>query len=523
MAQHDEARPDLLRLLVDNQVSCEFPDSVLAEVQALRREPGIDDSELLDLRNRPFVTIDGAKTRDLDQAVYVEQTRDGFVVDYAIADAAYYVRPGRELFAEALRRGSSYYLPGFSVPMLPRALSEGLISLNPKEDRRAMIFRMFLSADARCLRTEVLRARVHSHAKLSFKTVQAFYDGNQDELSEQPFLASLVALQEFGKRRIELAEERGVVQYRRSETEIRMGEGKRYVIARALRRPVERYNEQLSLLCNVEGARFLRRGDREGDAIDPIYRIHPTPEAERLEKFKKLLGNFIEIHELPEMPWRWDSDRQTLADYLETLPSKGPEGRLALAIHRQALFLSGRSAFTSEPGEHFGVGAEVYGRFTAPMREIVGVFLHGETYEKLTGKSLAEPPVLHAPALRDEVILAANRSKDLQKKLTREANLLVISQVLSEAQSQARELPGTLMGFNPHKVHVVLDKPALNLKAYTRYLGGGPYKLAREGTLLESKQNGRRYRLGDRVSVRVVGCDRKKEPRWKLELSSLSS
>ena len=121
------ARDAVQAILNEEGLPPQFPPDVEAEVEALRRSPGLDDPSLLDLRALPFVTIDGPTSRDLDQALLVERDGDDLVVHYAIADAAYFVRPGSALFAEALRRGASYYVPGRVVPMLPPALSEGLI------------------------------------------------------------------------------------------------------------------------------------------------------------------------------------------------------------------------------------------------------------------------------------------------------------------------------------------------------------------------------------------------------------
>src|SRR6185503_10271633 len=105
------------------------------------------------------------------QALAIETTADGWIAHYAIADAAWFVRPGTALWAEALRRGASYYLPGMSVPMLPRALSEGLVSLGPDVDRRAMLFSMTIDRDGACRSTAITRARIRSRAQLDFATV----------------------------------------------------------------------------------------------------------------------------------------------------------------------------------------------------------------------------------------------------------------------------------------------------------------------------------------------------------------
>lgn len=120
------ARQALDAITTALQLRTEFPADVLAETDALLKNPGIDDPALLDRTSIPFVTIDNAHSKDLDQAVHVSREGTGFLVAYAIADASFYVRPGSALFREAMSRGASYYFPGFSVPMLPRPLSEGL-------------------------------------------------------------------------------------------------------------------------------------------------------------------------------------------------------------------------------------------------------------------------------------------------------------------------------------------------------------------------------------------------------------
>src|SRR5262245_17333930 len=115
----------------------EHPPEVLAEVAALLKAPQIDDPALIDRTALPFVTIDNQDSRDLDQALCVTAEKYGWCLWYALADAAHFVKPGSALFAAALERGASFYLPGLSIPMLPRALSEDLVSLNQNVPRRA--------------------------------------------------------------------------------------------------------------------------------------------------------------------------------------------------------------------------------------------------------------------------------------------------------------------------------------------------------------------------------------------------
>ena len=492
------------------------PELIDAAKRAIAETP-LGDETLVDLTACPFVTIDGRDTRDLDQAVYVERKGDGLRVDYAIADASSFVVPGQPLFQESLSRGSSFYLPGLCVPMLPRLLSEGAISLNPEVLRRAIIFRMDLDTEGEVVETTILHARIFSHAKLAFEDVQDFYDSPSDHpIAKAPYAESLKLLKEAGQLRMARADERNVVRFRRTEVRVGVSKG-RAVIARELRLAVEKYNEQASLLCNVEGARKLHEGDTAKDAVEPIFRVHAGPNAETLGELDALLEQLIGLYQLDPKVWQRRPDERSLSDWLDSLPHTGKARRVALAVHRQAMMKTGRSAFSAEPGAHFGVGADVYGRFSAPMREVVGVYLHRELMERVAGRSFDTPGALGGVALRDAVLAAANRSKELQKQLTRDANLLVMQEVLDpvlDGPADKRRFSGTVLGVARNKLHVHLDDPPLEVKAYNRDIAkalGTEVRAEDDGAALWKKDGSALCRLGERVRLELTGKDAKRK------------
>ena len=163
-----------------------FGPEVHRELEAIVKDPGFDDPELRDLRELAFITIDNRDSRDLDQAMFIARKGEGFRVVYALADAAYYLRPGTALFHAALARGATYYFPGFCVPMLPRVLSEDLVSLNPDVDRRALVFDIELDRQGDVVHTEVYRALINSRAKLSYPGVQTLHDHWDAEPDVEP-------------------------------------------------------------------------------------------------------------------------------------------------------------------------------------------------------------------------------------------------------------------------------------------------------------------------------------------------
>ena len=456
---------------------------------------------------------------DLNQALFIEATPNGHRVWYAIADAAWFVRPGTALWAEALLRGSSYYMPGLTLPMLPRVLSEDIVSINPGVDRRALMFVFDLDATGQVRDCRMERARVRSQAKLSYQGVQAWYDGGGPADCGRPVQESLAALVEVGKRRIALAEDRGVVAFRRRPVDLAADAGSGQIIAyEDLRRPVERYNEQLSLMSNVAGARALRQ---RRDDVHAIYRVHPPPAPQRLAALRRRVEALVDGRGLDPGLWGWSGDAATLSDWLAQLPKDGEDGRLAEVLHRQAVVSSGRAGFQATPGGHHGVGADVYGRFTAPMREIVGVYLHGEAAGLLGGPDRGPADPAAADAQRDAVIAAAERAANHQKALDREANRVVLDQVFAAdvaAGGQVRS--GTLMGLSRRKLHVRLDDPPLDVKVYLHHLeaqAGGRMGVDDDGIHLRRGEQ-RVLTLGDRVALVCRGPDPQAD-RWRLELA----
>jgi ribonuclease R len=519
------ARDELNAITTALQLRVDFPPEVTAESDAWLANPGIDDPLLVDLTALPFVTIDNAHSKDLDQALHVARDGEGYLVAYAIADASYYVRPGSALFTEAMKRGASYYFPGFSVPMLPRSLSEGLISLNADVPRRALVFWHSLDATGALTGTRLERARVKSRAKLSFAQVQQLIDApNDSALKGREFVDSLSLLKVVGRLRIALAAERGLVRYRREEVSVELdGEGLAFAVMEVVRDEVELWNEQLSLMCNAEGGRLVRESNNA--AVQPIYRVQGGPDPERLLGLARLTERLCVRHAVPEEQWRW-RDGVPLSEYLRQLP-KGPAGskvdRLARAITRQAVMVNLRSEYSINPGPHVGVGAEPYARFSAPMREMVGVYLHKEAVELLTGQ---HPAVEVDEALRVEVVQVANRSRATQRKVQDLSNEVVMSRLfrpqLEKPKAERTRFTGTVMGLSGAKVYVSLDGPPLDLKLLLFDLaptfGGAWLEAAEDGAVLRVKgKTEPLLLLGQSVVLRLNKRDEQYR-RWVFEL-----
>jgi ribonuclease R len=505
-----------------------FGPEVERELAPIVRSPGFDDPDLVDLRPLAFVTIDNRDSRDLDQAMFIERRGGGFRVVYALADAAHYLRPGTALFHAALARGATYYFPGFCVPMLPRVLSEDLVSLNPGVDRRALVFDIELDASGDVVNTQMYRALIHSRAKLSYPGVQELHDhweaGNGDthELDGDDFTSTLRLLRVVGELRMRLAFERDVVRYRRRELLVHAGpEGTSFTVVEADRNDVERWNEQISLLCNSEGARLMVEAGAQPN-LQAIFRVHAPPHHRRVKSLATLIARLVEARQLDPELWRWKrSEGESLAEFLDRLPATGPQSRRSKAIQRLALVINNRSEFSDEAGVHHGVGAAAYARFSSPMRELVGVFTHKEAIEWLVGRAGETPPARDLE-LQERIIDLANESKRRQTSVTKEANKVAITAVLQpQLALPLDERPwhaGTLMGASPRVAYVQLDDTPMELKVYFSDLDdrGGRPRYRKDEIGVDLPEGGALI-FGDAVRVRLLG---ENESRFVLALEA---
>ncbi|MDH3715961.1 MAG: ribonuclease catalytic domain-containing protein [Gammaproteobacteria bacterium] len=530
--------PERLKTLLQRyDIATAFPAEVEAEVRRLIDAPGMDTPELVDRTGLPFVTIDNPGSRDLDQALFIEGlaaengSGAGYVVYYALADGSFYAPPGSALFEEALRRGVTQYFPGFSAPMLPPELSEGLVSLNEDCIRRALLFRISLDEQGECVESTFERARIRSRAKLSYPQVQDYLDAHDPSahpLAAQLYSSSLQLLKRVGGLRIADALQRDVVRYDRQEVEVEPAtDDPQYFRVVARRRcAVEEWNAQISLLCNIEGARFLaQRRDPRLD-IEGIFRVHPPPGPEAIREFASWVERFVDSLDLDPDVWhwrRWQPYQESLADYIERLPDDGDAGRISMAIQRQAMLLNRRAQYSVTRGRHHAIGTPHYSRFSSPMREVIGILTH-----HLAICQQQQHPVNLDRELVDRVVESGNRMSALQKQINRDTVKLAMDDLLNTDLRILRDggtAPvriGTLMGATTGKLHVRLDSPPVDVKLYVpaiREYGGVSLSVDEDETRVFEANDGGQLRLvahlGGRIAVRAMGYDDKKE-RWIL-------
>lgn len=525
---------EVYRLAQKHQLDFSFPEAVESELAEILRSD-VSFRDLEDYTYLPFVTVDGEGTMDLDQALFVQKGAESkynvqpeceFVVWYAIADPSYFIRYGTALYEDALLRGASIYFAGLSAPMLPRALSTGIISLNAGVDRRALLFVMQLNNEGICIKTDLIRAKIHCVEKISNEELSAYYKAPQDHrFNKQKYTQSLWAFKEAAILRMQEARTRNVVHFNRVNLDVSLDiEQDRFVLGFDARDEVSLYNEQLSLLCNMEGAKFLLQLQKNDPEILAIFRNHEAPGKEDLIELEQNIDALYKAHNL-EPCWHWNRTKQSLSDYLDALPeSRQPEQknyRLRQAIERQVLMMQRRSVFAPAAGLHSALGVNPYARFSAPMREIVGVFTHKEVIQGLE----LEPFDLSLEqnnALRNRVIDAANRAKDVQNSIAKAIDSCAIAHAISrdyEIPEQERPIrTGTILGMKASALYVRLDSPPIELKVYIKDIieaAGQNYVLNESKTVLQSQDESTRYVVGGAIGLRVHTYNAQKN-KWSV-------
>lgn len=317
-----------------------------------------------DLRAIPFVTIDGKDARDFDDAVFAEKdtdshNKDGWHIYVAIADVAWYVRTGSALDKDALLRGNSTYFPDRVLPMLPEELSNGVCSLNPKQDRAAMVCEVWIDKNGHKIKHQFLRALIRSNARLTYDEVEQDFNGTQKIAGLGNLMDCLKGAYHSLKK---ARKKRGVLEIDVPEMQIELNAKGKVISVR----PRQRFDshqmiEELMILANVAAAETLEKFN-----MPTMYRVHDRPSDEKLENFQNFLKTFgMSLH--TDAP-----SAQNFNDILQNVRAKvGTTTADELVLRTQA-----QAEYSPENIGHFGLSLDKYAHFTSPIRRYADLMVH---------------------------------------------------------------------------------------------------------------------------------------------------
>jgi ribonuclease R len=467
-----------------------FPAAAVREAEAARPT---DVREREDWREVPFVTIDPPDAKDHDDAVHAAPDPDpknsgGHVIRIAIADVAHYVQPGSALDREALRRGNSVYFPDRVVPMLPERISNDLCSLRPNEDRAALAVRIVVGADGRKRAHGFHRVLIRSAARLSYERAQAAVGGRADADTQpfvEPVLAPLYAAYQAVKR---ARDERAPLDLDLPERKIILkSDGTVDRVVTPARLEAHRLIEEFMILANVAAAETLERA-----SVPLIYRVHDEPDPERVNALREFLKT-VDI----SLPKGSELRAAQFNHILARVKGRDVEN----LVNEVVLRTQAQAEYSAENYGHYGLNLRRYAHFTSPIRRYADLVVHRGLIR--AGK-LGDGGLNDAvdPRTLGEVAATISVAERRAMKAERETFDRLLAHFLADRVGASFE--GRISGVTRVGLFVKLDDTGADGFIPARTIGTEYFRYHEDRHALVGSSSGESYRLGDRVTVKLV-------------------
>ena len=461
----------------------EFSKRSLAAARAMPEEVRPEDLKgRRDLRDIPFVTIDGETAKDFDDAVHAVREAGGknagFRLRVAIADVSHYVRPGDALDEDARERGTSVYFPRRVIPMLPEKLSNGLCSLNPNVDRLAMVCDMAIAPDGKVTRYEFYAAVFRSRARLTYTAVW-------EMLSKGKANQDLKALYDVYKALSLERTRRGAIDFETVETKMVFDtNGKILRIVPEPRNEAHRLIEECMLAANVCAGDFL--SSRKHPAL---YRVHDVPAPEKVAALRDFLAELGLALPGGEKPAPKD-----YAQILEKIKAR-PDFLLLQTILLRSLK---QAVYTPENLGHFGLAFDAYVHFTSPIRRYPDLLVHRAIKALLSNQKYSGIDWQEVGRHCSETERRADEaSRDVENWL----KCYYMQDHVGGTYS------GRVTGVTSFGLFVMLDDYFVDGLVHISELGRDYFRFEPTRHMLLGERTGKRYRLADRLQVKLVRVD----------------
>lgn len=354
-------------IIAESGVVPEFPENVIHEAKKLAAA-GVwadDYKDRLDLRDQIIFTIDSAESKDLDDAVSIERTADGYTLGVHIADVSHYVRGNSPLDKEALERGTSIYYADKVIPMLPKELSNGICSLNPDEDRLTFSAIMNLTKDGIMKDYRFEKSVIRSRVKGVYSEINSLLDNTADDTIREKYSGledTIKLMDELADILIANRKKRGAPEIETTESKLIIENDICQGVKPRTRGKSEMIIEEFMLTANEAAARLAREKE-----VPFVYRVHESPSPEKISDLKDGLRRLN-----VEIPSFSDAKPVHLAQILENAKDKP----VYPVVNMMTLRSMAKAKYEPEPKGHFGLALEDYAHFTSPIRRYPDLAIH---------------------------------------------------------------------------------------------------------------------------------------------------
>lgn len=482
-------------LLLNEGIEEKFPNEVLQELDKIDEDFSDELENRKDLRHLDIITIDGSDAKDLDDAVYVEKTEDGYKLFVSIADVSYYVRENTELDTEALKRGNSIYLVDRVIPMLSRKLSNNLCSLNPNEDKLTFTVEMDLDKRGKVIKNDFYKSVIKSKYRMTYENVNTILEKNEESEEYRNLYDKYRKIDDMLKNMLELSKiirsnkkRRGSIDFELPEIKVVLDENKavKDIVLRS-RGEAERIIEDFMVIANETVAEKLF-----WEEIPAIYRVHEDPDKakvqalnETLIKFGYSLKGLEEIH-----PGKF----QNIIERTTGLP----EGYL---IHKLILRAMQRARYANKNLGHFGLASKYYLHFTSPIRRYSDLIVHrmlGRSIEKF----MNEKEKAKYGANFEAIASSISRTERVADKLEEDSVKIKLIEYMQDKIGQV--YIARLSGMNKNKIFMELENHIEVVYNVTTARDNFIYD--EENFKIVDKRNNESYTMGSTMKVSIVSA-----------------
>ncbi|MCL2633537.1 MAG: VacB/RNase II family 3'-5' exoribonuclease [Oscillospiraceae bacterium] len=469
--------------LEEKNIPVEFPEAVLEEAEIIGCDIDIPNDRT-DLRNLPIFTIDGADTKDIDDAVHIERTEGGYTLGVHIADVSHYVTEKSALDEEAFKRGTSVYIADLVVPMLPKELSNGICSLNPKEDRLAFSCIMEVAKSGELKSFEFKKSVIRSRLQGVYSEINAIIndDGIHSEkyaevIEQIPVMVELAGVLKRAR------EGRGAPALYAAESKIICGEdGECLDIQKRVGGVSEGIIEEFMLMANNAAARLAME-----KKLPFVYRVHEPPAAEKLTRLSETL-TALGIETATIKP-----TAESLSKILTAAKNADKFEIINMAVLRSMM----KAKYHPEPLGHFGLVMKEYAHFTSPIRRYPDLAIHRILSAYITTGSVSKKFTGYA----GESSLKSSNAELRAVNAERDCNGFYAAEYMSSHVGE--EFDGVISGVTERGFFVMLDN---TVEGRVPVSYESEFKLDNNVALANSV-TGVRYMLGDKVRVKCSGVN----------------
>ena len=492
----DEAKRCAKALLYAKDIRTRFPDKVRDEAKKFEgAEVSEKDCEgRMDLRALPIFTIDSAETKDIDDAISLTRTSDGgFELGVHIADVSNYVKPGTELDNEAFSRATSVYYADQVVPMLPKALSNGICSLNENELRLAFSCLMRLDKGGDLTDYRFVKSIIRSRVKGVYSEINALLAGTADAEIKAKYadvIDQLPAMKELYGHRARLRRERGCMDIESGEVKLILDENGRCIdVKKRTSGESESMIEEFMLLANQCAAHFARVKQ-----IPFVYRVHEEPNAEKLERLHALLQACgINDHFAKDVP-----TPKELSAILEGVRGTPYEQ----IINTGMLRCMSKALYEEKPKGHYGLVLKDYAHFTSPIRRYPDLAIHRIMTDMLKGTE-KETMILRYTDFAERASKQSSEREVIAMQIERKAEDCYKAEYARRHLGECYE--GTISGVTQRGLFIELDNGVEGFVPASSLTPSGTSLT--EGVRLTDPASGKTWSLGDKMMITIVRAD----------------